>query len=576
MQSNPTKETLTELLTKYVELGWVIVPCDNKKKPLKNWREFNSIGDIIKPNVEDLLKDVNTTFRGLVSGIGVITGKHSNLIVIDLDTYKDSSNFDDIKEKLLELDTPIAQTGGGGYHIYFTYNESIKTKANLTKGLDTRGQGGFVVLPPSKHQSGNYYQWIKSPFDFPPIDLPDTLLTILPNERDTSVQLTPQKFQTFNYNKIYQPGERDGAMFSMARSLIQMLPKHRLADAGYSLFASWCKDHIEDSSGEMTSESFLREKFAHALTYDDLNKSLPSNVTDLFNDPNVFENLFKQDRFGIPIGFEKIDKKTGGILGSSLTILAAQTGIGKTIVFLNFLENISKLRKVAYLDLENGVNETLERLIRIKHKMSKEYFVNPDNQEEIMKLTSSGFENFSYVSSNEKIRDRKKLDYKLNELVDKGVEVFVIDPLQIIDGGQDLVVSGEIVKDLSDFSKRFNVAVMLCHHFKKPQGAGGKFIKSVDDVAEHQFLDPTMEDIKGGAIITDTAENVWAITRNVLSDDPLVKSRIILKIMKCRNNAEAQGLYALFFDHQTLRVYERQEQLSFYFNNTMYSNFMKG
>lgn len=576
MLTSPSKETLNELLTKYVELGWVIVPCDLKKIPLKQWREFNSIGEIIRPSVEQLNTDINTTFRGRVAGLGVVTGEHSNLSVIDLDTYKDSTNFDAIKKILLELDTPIAQTGGGGYHIYFKYNESVKTKANLTKGLDTRGQGGFVVLPPSRHHTGNFYHWIKSPFDFPPIDLPDNLFANLPKEKETNFQPINQKFQLFDYNKIYTPGDRDSAMFSMARSLIQMLPKHRLADAGYSLFASWCKSHIQDEKEEMTNEKFLKEKFAHALTYDDLNKSLPSNISDLLNDPKVFENLFKQDRFGIPTGYQKIDKKTGGILGSSLTILAAQTGIGKTMVFLNFLENISKLKKVAYLDLENGVNETLERLIRIKNKMTKEYFVDPANREEIVKLSKSGFENFSYVSSNEKIRDRKKLDFKLNELVDKGVEVFVIDPLQIIDGGQDLAVSGEIVKDLSDFSKRFNVAVMLCHHFKKPQGGGGKFIKSVEDVEEHQFLDPTMEDIKGGAIITDTAENVWAITRNVLADDPLVKSRILLKILKCRNNAEAQGLYGLFFDHQTLRVYETQEQLSFYFKGSMYDHFMKG
>jgi len=571
-----------EQIKQYTDLGWIIVlngvTEDKKfKKPLGSWQKYNTIGEIVKPKPEDIWHDIISTYRGQAVGIGAITGIHSGFVVIDLDSYKDTSDYKELQELLLILDTPIAKSGGGGYHIYIKYDEQIKTTVNSVSGIDIRGQGGYIVLPPSPHHLGNSYEWVKSPFEYPLLELPKEIIDRLP-KKTTKVSVEGKEiFQLFDYKKVYGEGERDSAMFSMARSLIQMLPKHRILDAGLELYKAWCEKHISDPTGVMTSEKFITEKFIHATTYDDLKKNLPSNITDLLNDPAIFENLFRQDRFGIQTGFARLDKKSGGILSSSLTIIAAQTGIGKSIVFLNFLENISKERKVAYLDLENGVNETLERLIRIKYGFTKEYFTDPKNKEEILKLASKGFDNYFYVSSNAKIRNHTNLFNKLNEFVDKGVEVFAIDPLQIIDGGDDLKVAGNIVKDLSDFAKRFNVAILLCHHTKKSPNSGGKFVKNVDDIKEYEFLDPTLEDIKGGSIITDTAENVWAVSRNVLSDDPIEKSRIILKILKCRNNAEAQGKYALFFDHKTLKVHQDIERLSFYFQmGSLYNPHMKG
>ena len=554
----------------YVNLGWVVVANgqteDGKfKRPLREWKKYNAEEEIKKPSAEDIWHDIISTFRGKATGIGAITGIHSGFVVIDLDSYKDTANYKNIEGLLLSLNTPIAKSGGGGYHIYIKYTEELKTNVNAVAGIDIRGQGGYIVLPPSLHHSGGNYEWIKSPFEHELIELPDFILDALPKRAYKSAEIAGEgSYQLFNYKRLYGVGERDSAMFSMARSLIRMLPKHRLADAGYSLYEAWCKTHIEDPTGEMTTERFLKEKFVHASTYDDLKKTLPSSVTDLINNPDVFDSLFNQDRFGIPTGFKRLDEKSGGILINSLTLIVAQTGIGKSIVFLNFLENISKTKKVAYLDLENGINETLERLIRIKRGLTKQQFTDPRNKENILRLAKTEFDNYFYVSSNEKIRDRKVLYKKMEELADKGVEVFAVDPLQIIDGGEDLKISGEIVKDLSDFSKKYNVAVLLCHHLRKTMNAGGKYVKSVDEIKEYEFLDPQIEDIKGGSIIPDTAENIWALTRNFTSEDPIEKSKVILKILKCRNNADAQKKYGLFFDHQTLKVYEDIHQLSFY------------
>lgn len=568
-----------DLIQSYVDLGWIVIPVGKTvegkyKKPLAEWRKFNAIGDVIKPTTEEIWYDINHTFRGQVYGIGAVTGTHSNLLVIDLDSYKEETNFDEIKKVLSSCVTPVAKTGGGGFHIYFQFNEEIKTQANLIKGLDTRGQGGFVVLPPSLHDSGKFYEWVRSPHDTSVAPLPQDLLSILPKKRDQTNQST-QTFQLFDFTEKIFKGKRDDAMFRSARSIQKMLPKHRWLNAGLPLYIFWAKTQIVDNEDGFVNEENLTKKFQHALTYELNDPTISSNLSDLVENEDVIDKLFNPDRFGIKTGYKEFDFKTGGVLSSNLTLISAQTSIGKSLVFMNMLNNISRDRQVAYLDLENGISETLERIIRIRYALDKNFFYDPQNKSKIKDLINKGFENYHYYSTNSKIREPKVLMDKIKELADKGVQVFVIDPLQKMEGGDDLKLQGRIVGELSDLAKQYNIAVMLCHHVKKSPDAGGKYITNVDDAKEHKFLDPQIEDIKGGSIISDTAENVWLITRNLLGETLLEKSRMFLKVAKCRNNGEALGKYKFSLDLNTLKLYEREEQLSFYFKGSLYDPLRK-
>lgn len=59
--------------------------------------------------------------------------------------------------------TRTIRTGSGGLHLYYRAPESGVKNAARTfgmPGVDTRGRGGYVVAPPSLHQSGERYQLI--------------------------------------------------------------------------------------------------------------------------------------------------------------------------------------------------------------------------------------------------------------------------------------------------------------------------------------------------------------------------------------------------------------------------------
>jgi KaiC/GvpD/RAD55 family RecA-like ATPase len=53
-------------------------------------------------------------------------------------------------------------TGGGGRHLYFLVADGVTVRngANvLGPGVDVRGEGGYVLVPPSSHVSGRTYEW---------------------------------------------------------------------------------------------------------------------------------------------------------------------------------------------------------------------------------------------------------------------------------------------------------------------------------------------------------------------------------------------------------------------------------
>lgn len=89
------------------------------------------------------------------AGIAIATGA-SGLAVLDFDKkHGGLETYESIREQLSP--TLTVRTGGGGYHLY--YRGETKSRAGVLPGLDIRSTGGYVVAPPSIHESGETYQW---------------------------------------------------------------------------------------------------------------------------------------------------------------------------------------------------------------------------------------------------------------------------------------------------------------------------------------------------------------------------------------------------------------------------------
>ena len=104
------------------------------------------------------------------ANVGIATGAASGLIVVDVDLPKGG------RESLQALvaagrqlaPTLTSHTGGRGLHLFYGRPEGAAIPNAVGRlpglpealpGIDLRGDGGYVVAPPSTHVSGRRYRW---------------------------------------------------------------------------------------------------------------------------------------------------------------------------------------------------------------------------------------------------------------------------------------------------------------------------------------------------------------------------------------------------------------------------------
>lgn len=122
--------------------------------------------------------DVRALFAAhrTATGIGVDCGR-SGLLVVDLDGPRGRGTWTRLMLEHGSVRTLEAVTGrrDGGRHLYFATRDkrSRSTSKHLGEGVDTKGEGGYVIAPPSLHPAGTRYQWVERR---PIADAPEWLL----------------------------------------------------------------------------------------------------------------------------------------------------------------------------------------------------------------------------------------------------------------------------------------------------------------------------------------------------------------------------------------------------------------
>jgi hypothetical protein len=142
----------------YGRLGWSYIPIEPRgKRPLIPW-EIHQHRHADAPQANEWFQ------RWPDANIAVVTGAISGLVVLDLDPRHGA---DDSLARLVQMHGPLPETaevltGNGGRHLYFAHPGAIlHDRGRLAPGIDLHGDGGYVVAPPSVHQSGKRYTWVR-------------------------------------------------------------------------------------------------------------------------------------------------------------------------------------------------------------------------------------------------------------------------------------------------------------------------------------------------------------------------------------------------------------------------------
>jgi hypothetical protein len=177
-ESPPEEPSSASWARRYAKRGWCVIPLrPRSKQPAIRWAPYQQ-----RLATADEIDSWFAAWPG--ANVGIVTGAISGLVVFDVDL---GHGGDDSLAELERAHGPLpktveALTGGGGRHVYFAHpGGAVRNKVGIAQGLDLRGDGGYVVAPPSVHPSGRRYEWEASrhPDEISLAPLPDWLLNVV-------------------------------------------------------------------------------------------------------------------------------------------------------------------------------------------------------------------------------------------------------------------------------------------------------------------------------------------------------------------------------------------------------------
>lgn len=187
-------------------MGWSVIPIGDRKVPLIKWKEFQTR----LPTEDEVTKWFGPRTK---ANIGIVTGMVSGLIVLDVDSEQGQA-FVDSKGGFTN---PTVITGKKGHHYYCIHpgDREYRNFAGVEDGIDARGDGGYVVAPPSIHpETKKMYEWHTHRTVYQP---PDWFLDLFVEKEK------PQRDPDWHLRALGEPappGQRNDMAFRLASKYV--------------------------------------------------------------------------------------------------------------------------------------------------------------------------------------------------------------------------------------------------------------------------------------------------------------------------------------------------------------------
>lgn len=313
------------------------------------------------------------------ANIAIRTGQASGIFAVDLDIKNSDGpgNWAELMDINGPVETLTSITGGGGQHWVFTLTEGllIKNQVNsqaLGEGIDVRGEGGYIVVWPSLHLSGEIYEWDHA---VSPMPAPHWLIDILPKTNETKQTATvPQNMDEYEpWVSAAMGGVAEEQRNNTASRLVGYFHHKGLpADVIQSLmvpFAEGCTPAMDLKELHRTIQSvtrYERQVVEHHII-----------------DPPAFEEHVEGYRYhwphhGVTMYLEELGRVRGD-MHCELTVEAILPGLQPIIhgpVGFNLTSTTTRNSLVKYLNEQASVNwapllDTVSRLAIAQYRIGE-------------------------------------------------------------------------------------------------------------------------------------------------------------------------------------------------------------
>ncbi len=196
------------------------------------------------------------------ANIGIPTGTPSGWYVVDVDNRH--GGIDNYKKFAAKHNLPSATlkaaTGGGGFHLIYGSPSSgkiVKSRTEIGRlaGVDFRGEGGYIVVPPSFHYEQEYYRWAKE-YDFNRYCADQSLVPLPEIIADL---VNPDDYPKTEANSV-TPGNRNPYLFKTACQFRREgVSDEQLAERLLQENRTVCKPPLQESEVRKIAESALKQ-----------------------------------------------------------------------------------------------------------------------------------------------------------------------------------------------------------------------------------------------------------------------------------------------------------------------------
>ena len=271
------------------------------KHPRVFWRTDGKLAEKLVTAGKETLKE---WFAAQNTNIGIITGEASGIVVLDRDGAKGQASLAG-----RELPKGPVVVTGKGRHFYFRHpGFKVKNRTNMLPGVDIRGDGGYVVAPPSVHESGIEYTWMEGTKKLPLPDCPDWLLDLFRGNQSNSK----------GDDSPISEGERNNELFKIACALSgKGLDEESITERILQENAQRCKSPLSDDE--------VRRIAASAAKFS------PNGASNAFENTQV-RGFNAAELLSMKLPPQKWAVKN--ILPEGLTILAGSPKTGKSFFVL--------------------------------------------------------------------------------------------------------------------------------------------------------------------------------------------------------------------------------------------------
>jgi len=292
---------------RYRIFGFSVIPVGRDKKPLIEWKRYQTERATAE-QIREWWKQYPE------ANVGIVTGAISNIVVVDVEY---SGRIDDLPR------TVMSKTGGSGSHHYYKYpGASVKNGVRIGNPVDKRdirGDGGYVVAPPSIHASGDSYEWVVPPDNTPFAEFPQWII-----KPEPPIGILPKNSGHDWGRKLngVTEGERNNVATEIAGKLLAHIPAGEWENLAWPLLCAWNEKNAPPlPTTELRSvfNSIAQRQSSDKETLLHPNSGATqcnfTSLEDLLNEPDeeidwIAEGLLPSGGFSLMVAKPKVGKST--------------------------------------------------------------------------------------------------------------------------------------------------------------------------------------------------------------------------------------------------------------------------